>query len=104
RLRGRRRGRGDLALAEQRHPGRDRAARDREGKEQQGDRGGGARAHRRASRSFARASRTAGQGSAGIRASTVYSFLSLRAPRLAAIVLSIRSGVTGVDGANVSTA
>ncbi len=107
RLRDRRapRGAGRLALAEQRAPrsGSSSPA-DHERKDQQGNRRERRAASSEGIQELATASRTAGQGSAGIRASTVYSFLNLRAPRLAAIVLSIAPGVTGVDGAKVSTA
>src|SRR5262245_3453646 len=106
RPRGRRRAgidRRGLALAGERHPGRHGTAGGEQGQDGQPSQPT-RRAHASESSTARIASRTAGQGSAGIRASIVYSLLSRRVPRRRAMTCRMRSELTGVPGANVITA
>src|SRR5713101_2857891 len=105
-LAARRRGRrslGRLGLAHDRHPRGSSAAGQRESDCHRQDEPRRA-AHARDSRRARSASRTAGQGPAGTGASNMNSF-RMRTPLPARpMAARIRSGVTGVDGANVTSA
>src|SRR6266481_4505797 len=105
-LAARRRGRRSLrrlGLAHDRHPRGSGAAGQRESDRHRQDEPRRA-AHARDSRRARSASRTAGQGPAGTGASNMNSF-RMRTPLPARpMAARIRSGVTGVDGANVTSA